>query len=489
MTSKRKAEIQRKLTLSAVPRPPEDLLDRIKGDIPKYLNVEAERERFSRSIGFNLRVAASIIVLLSIASLLFMIDNRMEEPVASIAYRAQPKVAAPARAAEQQQLANTTAPAASPTEEVHVDILQAAPALEDGRSRPSSEQAGLPVVHHMQRDDVANEAGDERAESSVRSGVGGVVGGSSADFAPEPQQVAEAELATAPAPVAAPPPAEPVFAARPRASGTETRGVMSKTAAAPTIMPEAYAADLALTPTSVFGISLDPEAFRRIRTTIENGSRPSPSSVDVEALVNYFAGAPARPVKRGVRLETEASPAPVDANGHRGILRFTIDTAMIDVPEHGSVPPIATDARLEIEFNRDAVERIEAIGDTTTLTPESVLLHNTSVTGLFALHLRTPLQEKQRVATVRLQYRSVADGRKHTIVREVRGSDFAKQWPKASRRHRLASLGALWGESLRGSRGGSDVARRAEELATQAPNDQRARELAEVAVASSGGTK
>ncbi|HJQ40205.1 MAG TPA: hypothetical protein VKB93_23930, partial [Thermoanaerobaculia bacterium] len=72
-------------------------------------------------------------------------------------------------------------------------------------------------------------------------------------------------------------------------------------------------------------------------------------------------------------------------------------------------------------------------------------------------------------------------------VRELHGSDFANPWTSASRRHRLASLGAVWGESLRDSRGGTDVAKRAEELASQAPRDERARELADVAAASSGG--
>jgi hypothetical protein len=264
---------------------------------------------------------------------------------------------------------------------------------------------------------------------------------------------------------------------------------MAKTAktAGVSLVPPAYADDLNLAPKSVFGISVDPSAFRRIRATIESGARPSPASVDVEALVNYFAGAPAHRV-RGVRMEAEASPPPVGANGHRAILRLTIDTGAVSVPEGGSVPPIAKDALLEIDFDRQAVEHIDPIGDSGTLVRENALLHNVSVTGLYALDLRTPLQPKQRVATIRLTYRSLEDGKKHTITREVRGSDFAKkQWASASRRHRLASLGALWGESLRSSSGGTDVARRAEELASQAPNDERARELKEVAVASSGG--
>jgi len=482
MTSKRKAEIQRKLTLTAVPRPPDDLLDRIKGDIPRYLNVEEERERFSRSVGFNLRIAASIIVMLSIASLIFLVNERTPQP-ASLAIAETPK---PVVTRNTPAASVAAAPA---QEEVHVDIVQAAPPPPASVAPPPAGRVAPRASVGYLQDFVADarrERDDEapKEEVGVEGGVeghvaGGVVGGvaggvMSGEFAPQ--------MAGAPAPPAAAPEPGSSFGY----SDQSTRAA-AKTAAAPSLIPEAYAADLALAPKSVFGISIDPAAFRRIQSTIENGNRPSPSSVDVEALVNYFAGAPVKPVKRGVHLETEASPAPVEANGHRGILRFTIDTATIAVPQRGSVPPIAKDARLEIEFNRDAVERVDAIGDTTTLIPESVLLHNTSVTGLFALNLKMPLKEKQLVARVRLRYRSIEDDRMHTIEKEVRGKDFAKQWPRASRRHRLASLGALWGESLRGSHGGVDVARRAEELATQAPNDQRARELAVAASASSGG--
>ena len=485
MTSKRKAEIQRKLTLTAVPRPPDDLLDRIKGDIPKYLDVEAERERFSRSVGFNLRIAASIIVMLSIASLIFLVNERTPQP-ASLANAEAPKPMA------LQRNAPAAAVAAAPAqEEVHVDIVQAAPPPPASVAPPPAARVAPPAEMSSRLGmftdglDARGERDDEaRNEVGVEGGVeghtaGGVVGGTAGD-------VVSGELAPQVAEAPAPPAAAPDQASFYGFSDQSTRAA-AKAAAAPSLIPEAYAAELALAPKSVFGISIDPAAFRRIQSTIENGNRPSPSSVDVEALVNYFAGAPAKPVKRGVHLETEASPAPVEANGHRGILRFTIDTATISVPQRGSVPPIAKDARLEIEFNRDAVERVDAIGDTTTLIPESVLLHNTSVTGLFALNLKMPLKEKQLVAKVRLRYRSIEDDRMHTIEKEVRGKDFAKQWPRASRRHRLASLGALWGESLRGSYGGVDVARRAEELATQAPNDQRARELAVAASASSGG--
>ncbi|HEX6641448.1 MAG TPA: hypothetical protein VF215_10070, partial [Thermoanaerobaculia bacterium] len=120
---------------------------------------------------------------------------------------------------------------------------------------------------------------------------------------------------------------------------------------------------------------------------------------------------------------------------------------------------------------------------------ESTLLQNLSVTGLYQLDLKPGLRDTQHVATVRLRYRSIVDGKPHVITREIHGRDLAHDWKRASRRHRLASLGAVWSESLKSEGTRSDVARRAEELATQEPHDSRARELANAASATAGGGK
>src|SRR6478736_4107624 len=69
MTTKRKAELQRRLSMASMPKPPAGLADRIKADIPDLLTTARERERLSSSIAFNLRVAASIILLISSAYL------------------------------------------------------------------------------------------------------------------------------------------------------------------------------------------------------------------------------------------------------------------------------------------------------------------------------------------------------------------------------------------------------------------------------------
>lgn len=67
MKANRKAELQRKLALASVPKPPAGLADRIKREIPKPLLVDAEKDRvrLRQAVAFNVRVAASIILLVS----------------------------------------------------------------------------------------------------------------------------------------------------------------------------------------------------------------------------------------------------------------------------------------------------------------------------------------------------------------------------------------------------------------------------------------
>jgi hypothetical protein len=116
MTANRKADLQRKLTLAPVAKPPAGLAERIKREIPKELrfNAESERERLSKAVGFNLRVAASILILVSSAYLGLQLLSRIDErkpaqlPAAiPVAVRAQPKVLnEPAAAKEEAQRAD-----------------------------------------------------------------------------------------------------------------------------------------------------------------------------------------------------------------------------------------------------------------------------------------------------------------------------------------------------------------------------------------------
>src|SRR5882672_426690 len=80
MNANRKADLQRKLTLAPVPKPPAGLAERIKTEIPKHLRFDAERERerLSASVAFNIRVAASILILISCAYLALQVLTRVD---------------------------------------------------------------------------------------------------------------------------------------------------------------------------------------------------------------------------------------------------------------------------------------------------------------------------------------------------------------------------------------------------------------------------
>src|SRR5436305_967485 len=67
MTRNRKADLQRKLTMAPVAKPPAGLADRIKHEIPQHFAFQTGSEGTSarKFSAFNLRIAASIILLVS----------------------------------------------------------------------------------------------------------------------------------------------------------------------------------------------------------------------------------------------------------------------------------------------------------------------------------------------------------------------------------------------------------------------------------------
>lgn len=492
MNTKRRADLQRKLSMGAVPRPPDDLAERIKSDIPTYLRPVASSPRFSWSSAFTMRVAASLIlVITSVVFTLNVLDRRTETK--AVASRAK----APAPAADRQTPhASDTTTTFAATEEVTLQITeQAAPAAAPQRADAVEREEDVP--------EAPAEARRELASADLRAEIGGVTGGVAdavvataeapvAAAAPAatavPQQVAEFAPEPAPVPPPPPPAAAPSLAQERAAKSAAEAVAPTARAANSGVVSQAYADSLRLQPpTELFGISIDPAVFHGIKGTIEHGARPSPASVDVDALVNYFAGAPARAPRREVALEVEAAPAPVSSDANRTILRFSVDTPPAPGTAAGSKPPAAIEARLEIDINSNSVARFRRVGGTGALSTEAILLHGMSVTGLYELELKPGLSRAARIATVRLVYRSVSDGRERSVQRVIHRHDLARSWAGASRRHRLASLGAVWGENLRGKNGGQEIARRAEELAKQEPGDARARELADAARETTGG--
>jgi hypothetical protein len=494
MNSNRRADLQRKLSMGAVPRPPAGLAERIKNDIPDYLQAEPERQRFSRSVAFSMRVAASILLLITSVFVTLNLIEPDQRPTVQSAGRVPLAPAVMRTSAESKKTAvsangatvsnGTQASDTAAVDEIRLEMTELAP--ESEATPPSAPPARQFAEEARGRIGGTRRVSEEASapapvqEAIAVTAEAPTVGEAARDYAPEPSY--------APSPVPPPPPsaeaAVPEMAPKP-ASAPQAR---NERASSGFFMKNAIADGLDLEPRkNIFGVAVDASVFRRIKTSLENGERPAENTVDVEALVNYFAGAPAKPPRRGVRLEVEASPAPVNAEGDHAVLRFTIDTPAAATEAGESTPPAARDASIKVNFNSEAVDSFKRVGDGDPIVSESVLLSNVSVTVLYELELRPRLKSTQRVATVSLHYVSLEDGKPRDIQRVILGRDLAGNWGSASRRHRLASLGAVWGQSLmKSSSPQPAVVRRAEELVTQNPKDPLARELAHAANATGG---
>jgi hypothetical protein len=458
MTQKKKAELQRKLAVAPVAKPPDGLAERIKADIPKYLfDADRERRQLSRSIGLNLRVAASILLLIGGAFLMIAVLSRTESQKAPVASATGAPAAAPMQVADQ---AKENDAYISPARAEAPPAVEAQTEKKDLRAKPSS---AIGAVGGKLTTTAAANEGARRAredESESRDQV----------LAVPPPQAPPTVAASAPA---VPP---PLAAAEPRPESPRQAPALadatSKSRAA--VMSEAFAASIApLDQSQLFGISVDRKAFDRLKGAIEIGARPDPRDVDVEALVNYFAG-PA-PRTRDVRLDVEVTSAPANS-GVCCVLRVTVDTPPSDSPFIGK------DAELEIAFDRDVVRDFSRSGgEQSTKLVQPVLPPNASVTALYDFQLKPNPPRRTPIATVTLRYRTLPRDRERTIVETVRLGDIKRSWSTGSRRHRLASLGAMWAETLRDSGRAAEVAVKAEELSKQQPADERARDLAKAA--------
>lgn len=499
MNSKRKADLQRKLSLAPVPKPPAGLAERIKNDIPHDLaGTETDRARFSRSIGFNLRVAASVLLMISSVYLVLQLLSHttpLASPTLQTAERknvnvaeapasttAPPMIVANRRADEQ-----TTSLMQTPAQPPASNQMVFAPEARDGRA---AAQGGAIAQNEPSRDEPSFPT-TPPPPPAARPALAESVPAEASAIAPQ-----SSRQTTAPAPPAAtlsiaqaPPSASGEIASAD--AGAVSPAVTSKSAArsvAPSKMAGARLADSVAKKdldkevnSTLFGIGVDPRAFERIKLAIEQGQQPTSSNVNVDALVNYFAGPPAKE-PREIRLEAEISPSPSSSDRQQRLVRFTIDTPPADSSRHGVV---ANKASISVEFDPENVSRHTRSGaGPFTVASEEQLLGDSSVTALFELDLKAGLRPSAKVATIRLTYQAI-NGRLQSVERVLYVRDSGKSWSAASRRHRLASLGARWAETLKDKAGADEVARRAAELSRQQPGDSRARELATAATASS----
>lgn len=467
MNSNSKADLQRRLAAAPAPAPPAGLAEKIKKDIP----LPAPHRAGGRPRLVGMGIAASLVLVAGSAYVTMRMwrpDNLKTAPVT--VQRARETVSLPeptvrAAAADSAGAASVPPPPAS--------ALEPSPFGNTAYAPPASPEADSANGGAARRDSRLEERRQAAPVAQRDEAAAGI------DF------VAAAE-AGPPPPMAAPPPpaaAEAVAARREEAAERTTMAAAAPAAPAGRAAaggaagswktahaaPE-YAPQIVRSRT-LFGVPSGEEAFARVKQAIENGQRPA--DVSVEGLINYFAGP--RRVNRSVALEVEASPGATPASTL--FVRVSIDTRAAA----GDLG-VADRARLTVDFEPGAVLSQRRVGGPIPAAAE-LLRTNTSVTMIYEVKLADALSRRARLATVRLRYDDAASGKPQEISATLHAIDIVPKWQLASPRHRRASLGAVWGETLRADSGAADVAVRAEELSSERPEDGRARDLARLATA------
>lgn len=158
----------------------------------------------------------------------------------------------------------------------------------------------------------------------------------------------------------------------------------------------------------------------------------------------------------------------------------------------GTLQTIATDAKVQVEFEPSVVARWRLIGyenrdiadekfrDDTVDAGEIGAGH--SVTALYEIKLKDGASRGGAAAIVRLRYRSKETGRVVELDHDLRLSDFAPSWDSAPRGLKLASLVAEFAEVLKGNYWAKDgdlaeVLSRARRLSPELAADERSAEL------------
>lgn len=199
MTANRKAELQRKLALRPVPTPPSGLADRIKRDIPKPLVVataDEDRRRLRQAVAFDVRVAASILLLVSSLYLVLHVMSRQKLETNAVTKTAS---VPQAQAAPPQGAPPAATFADARTDSVVVALAEPKPIVQLAEARAKKETSAR--EEHQRANEVALDAASrvEGVPASVEGGVegavaGGAVGGVAAVAAPPPPPAAAAPL-------------------------------------------------------------------------------------------------------------------------------------------------------------------------------------------------------------------------------------------------------------------------------------------------------
>jgi hypothetical protein len=381
MTRNRKADLQRKLTMAPVAKPPAGLADRIKSDIPQHFALQAENERtqLRKSAMFNLRIAASIILLVSSLYLALHLVSRNGSNVDTHSMAT---------------LKDAVASAPKPA----VTLPNTPPAPGSARMQEPADLPPLPRVPpptSIAAQQPAVRMAEAKHEESIAMSTGTPV--YVADTSRTTPQLTESIVVSNPAP-AAPvvtpqAAAAPIVASEGGAPAREPTLAKSSAAAAPSESRDAVAA--AAPPV---------RNFYAVQQAISRGETPRDS--DAYAFVQHFAAPERKPAD--LRVELEASATPLDPS--KWLLRVSVDA------------PGKTSTPIDLTFGDAIAAHRTLIG---SVAPNE--------TALYEIEFKFNTKPDETIATIR------AGNAKSTL----RVADL-HHWNEASSRMKRASLAAAW---------------------------------------------
>ncbi len=159
----------------------------------------------------------------------------------------------------------------------------------------------------------------------------------------------------------------------------------------------------------------------------------------------------------------------------------------------GTLQSVALDARVQVEFNADAVEAYRLVGFENRAIDDKDFRDDNeaagaigaghSVTALYALRLSN--EGRARVGTISLRWTDPASGRAAELASDVRLSDLAASFRAADPTFKLDAIVAATAERFRGSRWGdtyrlADVVEVAGGLAEDLPQTQEVHDFLEL---------
>ena len=158
----------------------------------------------------------------------------------------------------------------------------------------------------------------------------------------------------------------------------------------------------------------------------------------------------------------------------------------------GTLQTIAADAKVQVEFNPDTVSRYRLIGYENRDIPDQRFRDDSvdageigaghSVTALYEIKLHEGVGKRQRLATLRLRYRSKETDRIVETSLDLSRRNLSRSWQASSIALQLSSLAAEFAEILKGSYWANDsdldeLYRRLRPVADELARDEEVQDL------------